>query len=537
MRGDARDVKERIDIVELLGERLKLEKAGQNYKARCPFHNEKTASFHISPSRQTYYCFGCGKKGDVFSFVEEMEGTDFKGALKILADRAGIELEYAPKESRDERERLYEALEEATKFFEQNLKGSLEAAEYLKSRGITVETRTRFRIGFAPDEWRLLRAHLLAQGFSDKEIADAGLSKKAEGKQAEAYDVFRGRIIFPLADAQGRIIAFSGRATAADAVAKYLNSPDTMLFNKSEVLYGLDKAKDSIRKKNYAVLVEGQMDLVLSHQAGVDNTVASSGTAFTQGHLERLRRLSPRIILAFDGDAAGEKAAEKSSALGLSLGMEVKIAELPEGKDPADLVRESPDTWKDVLRRSVTAIEFFLMRSIAGESDPRTLGKVIEKRILPLVALVQSAIERSHFVSEIAKRTSIREEVIWEDLKRVRISPLPISGIRAEAKTETAVAKEELTLRARIEERLNEVRYWQKETPENDPTLVSLKKEEKELLDNLELETLREKLSRFIAELARAEAVKDDKEVLRLSGDIQTVHKEMKDLEIRRKVW
>ncbi len=536
MRGDAHTVKERIDIVDLIGGYIKIEKAGSNFKARCPFHNEKTASFHISPARQSYYCFGCGKKGDVFTFVEELEGTDFKGALKLLADKAGIELEFTPKENKDERDRLYEVLDEASKFFEENLSNSIEAKDYLISRGISEDTIKKFRIGFIPDEWRLLRSHLVAKGYTDEELVKAGLIKRNEDGKGEHYDVFRGRIIFPLADASGKIIAFSGRGLATDAVPKYLNSPDTILFTKSDVLYGLDKAKDSIRKKNYAILVEGQMDLVLSHQAGIDNTVASSGTAFTSMHLERLKRLSPRIILAFDADQAGEKAAEKSTALGLNLGMEVKVALLPEGKDPADLVRESEDAWKDVLRKSIMAIEFFLIKVIERESDPRKQGKEIEKRILPLVAMVQSAIERSHFISLIASRTRIREEVLWEDLKRVRIVPQVISGIRPEAQKQIEVV-EPLSLRARIEERLNEVRFWQSETPTSDTSLDDLHKEEKELLNNLTLENLREKLSNLIAKLSRAEALKDEAEVSRLTVSIQDVHREMKELEAKRIVW
>lgn len=534
MRGDAQAVKERVDIVDLIGGYVKLEKAGANFKARCPFHNEKTASFHISPERQTYYCFGCGKKGDAFTFVEEMEGVDFRGALKFLADKVGIELEYAPKESRQEKDRLFEALEEATKFFENALSESNSALEYVKSRGISDDTIKRFRLGYIPDEWRTLRAHLLSKGFTDEELVKSGLVKRSEEKQGEPYDVFRGRIIFPLCDATGRVIAFSGRAIDPDAVPKYLNSPDTLLFTKSEVLYGLDKAKESIRKKNYAILVEGQMDLVLSHQSGIDNTVASSGTAFTQEHLSRLKKLSPRIILAFDGDSAGEKAAEKSTQLALSLGMEVKIARIKEGKDPADLVREAPEAWKDVLRSSQMAIEFFLDRIIEEEPDQRKLGKLIEKRVLPLVALVESAIERAHFISLIAKRTHIREEVLWEDLKRMKM-PLKIAATApAYAGTDR---RENLSLRARIEERLNEVRFWKKETPDSDPSRESLDKEEKELLDNLAMENLREKRSQLMALLARAEALKDEAEVSRLTVDIQDVHNEIKELENKRKVW
>jgi DNA primase len=531
MRGDAHTVKERVDIVDLLGGYLKLEKAGQNYKARCPFHNEKTASFHISPSRQTYYCFGCGKKGDVFTFVEEIEGTDFRGALKILADKAGVELSNAPAESRKDTEKLYEALEEATKFFEENLKASPEALSYIKGRGLSDESLKKFRIGYAPNEWRLLRSHLLSLGFSDEILVRAGLIKRIDESAKEPYDVFRGRIIFPLSDPSGRVIAFSGRATEADAQPKYLNSPDTALFTKSEVLYGLDKAKEEIRKKNYAILVEGQMDLVLSHQAGVTNTVASSGTAFTKAHLERLKRLSPRIILAFDADNAGEKAAEKSTILGLSLGMEVKVARLPEGKDPADLVRDDPEAWKDVLRKSLMAIEFFLIRAIEKESDPRKLGKLIERNILPLVALLASSIERSHFISVIAKHTRIREEVLWDDLKKVKAAS--VASLSEEDEREEKQPTPSVKLR--IEERLKDIEAWQKELVEKSEEWEKLSEEKRELEERLSEMSLEEKLGQLISKLARAELGKEDGEVKRLTEDIQAVHKEMKKLEESRK--
>jgi DNA primase len=383
---------------------------------------------------------------------------------------------------------------------------------------------------------------MLAKGFTDAELSRAGLIKRSEEKGGEHYDVFRGRVMFPLSDASGRIVAFSGRAIEKDAIPKYLNSPDTLLFQKSEVLYGLDKAKESIRKKNYAILVEGQMDLVLSHQAGVDNTVASSGTAFTELHLNRLKRLSPRIILAFDGDSAGEKAAFKSTELALGLGMEVKVAKLEGGKDPADLVRESVESWKHVLRSSRMAVEFFLERAIESESDNRKLGKLVEKTILPLVALVESAIERSHFLSLIAKRTGIREEVLWDDLKKYSSTRKTSTniGVAGGDKVVSEPADEAIkskSLVERIEERLAEVRYWKKEVPENDVSRESLDKEEKELLNNLTYEQLREKLAGLITKLARAESVKDDEEVSRLTGDIQAVHKELKDLEGLRKVW
>jgi DNA primase len=492
MRGNVEAVKERLDIAEVIGGYIKLEKAGANYKAKCPFHNEKTPSFFISPARQTYYCFGCGVKGDIFTFVEEIEGVDFKDALKTLAEKAGVELKYERREEKDERDILYNALEDATLFFEENLKKASEAKKYLESRGITDESMKEWRLGFAPDEWRLLREHMHSLGHKDEILLKAGLVKQsADHKDKEPYDTFRGRIIFPIRDTKGMVIAFSGRVLG-DIEPKYLNSPDSDLFHKSEVLYGLDKAREDIRRKDYAVLVEGQMDLVHSHQAEVKNTVASSGTAFTQAHLERLRKLSPRIILAFDGDSAGMKAAEKSSALALALGMEVKIARLPEGKDPADLARESAQAWKDALRASKPAVEIFLDEILKTESDPRKAGKAIEKRLLPVLLLVQSAMERAHYISLIAKRTGIREEVILEDLKRAKAPETHT--------TQSGVEKEERVrgIRSRKDE-LDEVTRWLKDNPEDRDLL----RQEAELKSLIRVDELNEEIAKLRLEMSK----------------------------------
>jgi DNA primase len=479
MRGNVEAIKERLDIAEVVGSYITLQKAGVNFKAKCPFHNEKTPSFLISTARQSYYCFGCGEKGDIFTFVEKMEGVDFKSALKTLADKAGVELVYERGENKDEKDKLYSVLEDSALFFENNLAANKEAKDYLLGRGISEESIKHWRLGFAPEEWRLLLNHLKTLNYDETIILKAGLAKRpddASGK--EPYDVFRGRLIFPLFDTSGKVIAFSGRALAKDAVPKYLNSPDTPLFTKSEVLYGLDKAKDDIRKKDYAVLVEGQMDLVLSHQAGIKNTVASSGTAFTQMHLERLKRLSNRIILAFDGDSAGFKASEKSTTLALALGMEPKVAVLPEGKDPADLVREAPEKWKDVLRESKHAIEVFLSDIVRSETDSRKAGKLIEKKILPLVMLLGSSIERAHFVSVIAKQSGIREEIIWEDLRKVKALDI----LRSEGQiAKTPEAKKIESIWSARETRLAEIVFWIQENPEPSAELESKKKEEIEI--------------------------------------------------------
>ena len=537
MRGDVDTIKERLDIAEVISGYVKLEKAGTSLKARCPFHTEKTASFFVSPVRQSYYCFGCGAKGDIFTFVEAVEGLDFRGALKFLAEKAGVEIEYRGGESKTEKDKILSVLEDATKFFEKELAGYEPARSYLVSRGVNSETIKKWRIGYAPAEWRSLYNHLESMGHDRQIISKAGLIKTSDvGAGKEPYDVFRDRVIFPLADSNGWVIAFSGRALLKDTEPKYLNSPDTVLFTKSEVLYGLDKAKDHIRKKDYTVLVEGQMDLVLSHQAGVDNTVASSGTAFTRTHLERLKRFSSRIILAFDGDLAGEKAAEKASVLGIVLGLEVKIANLPIGLDPAEVAQRDPLVWRDILRNSLPAVEFFFNKIEEKEKNSRKLGKLIEKRILPLVKIIGSAIEQSYFVSMLAKRTGIKEEILWEDLKKTkRIDIAPISGSDQTLGDETTKVLPP-SYREQIEERLAEIKLWQKELPESATEVVMLKKEEVELSDNLSSIVLRDHLGQLLSELSQAEMSKDSKSIAGLTLKIRKVHSQMRALEEKKKI-
>ncbi len=540
MRGDVETIKERLDIAEVVSGYVKLEKAGASLKARCPFHNEKTPSFFISPARQSFYCFGCGAKGDIFTFVGEMEGLDFRGTLKLLADKAGVELKHQSSESKTEKDKILNVMEAATIFFERELAEHGPARQYLISRGISDQTIKDWRIGYAPSppsgRWRLLYNHLGGLGYEKGLIIKAGLIKSSDTSvDAEPYDVFRDRLIFPLADPNGRIIAFSGRALSKETEPKYLNSADTLLFTKSEVLYGLDKAKDQIRKKDYAVLVEGQIDLVLSHQAGVQNSVASSGTAFTPAHLERLKRLSSRIIIAFDGDKAGQTAAEKASKLGLALGLEVKVANLPENQDPAEIVEKNPKEWRDILRQSLPAVEFFLNRIEEKEKDPRKLGQQIEKRILPLVKLIGSAIEQSHFVSMIAKRTGIKEEILWEDLRKKVKEPLVStpSDLRGQ-ETDNKVFLP--SHREQIEERLAEIKLWRKELQASAPETLILKKEEIELLGNLSAVSLRDNLSRLLSELSHAEASKDNRSIMDLTHRIQAVHAKMRALEEKRKM-
>jgi DNA primase len=431
MNSPVQQIKERLTIEDVVSSYIKLERVGTNLKARCPFHNEKTPSFFVSTDRGTYYCFGCAASGDIFSFVEEFEGLDFKGALKLLAERAGVPLTAYTKEdqkNQSEKDRLYEVMEEATKYFEENLSTSKEAEEYLKQRGLTGNSIKDFRIGFAILDWRLLYNRLKAKGFSDGDIEKAGLAKKTEKGY---YDRFRGRIMFPIADSSGRIIAFSGRLFVDDGKsAKYLNSPETPIFSKYAVLYGLDKAKESIRKNNFSILVEGQMDLVLSHQAGFKNTIATSGTALSDSTVSKdqvvsnlglVRRLSGNIVLAFDADKAGFNATDRAGKIALSLGMDVKVAAMPENMDPADLISKTgADAWKEAIRKSKHIIEFLLDRVLKDSGDDaRKAGRGIKEKILPYVDSLGSSIEKTHFLKKISDQSGIPMPALEEDLRHI----------------------------------------------------------------------------------------------------------------------
>ncbi len=427
-RTNVEEIKARLPIEEVIGSYIKVEKAGKSFKAKCPFHHEKTASFFISPERGGYYCFGCGAKGDVFSFVEQFEGLDFKGALKVLADKAGVTLTFDNKAD-SERDRLFQIMEEAAGYFEAEFAKSAEAREYVKGRGVTDQTRQEFRIGWAPEGWRNLFDHLQAKKWSKELIVRAGLAKEAEDKKGTFYDRFRGRVVFPISDSSGRVIAFTGRILKDDGKsAKYLNSPDMPLFDKSSVLYGLDKAKSFIRRLDYAILVEGQMDLIMSHQAGVKNAVAASGTALAEAESNRegvinnlglLRRLSGNVIIAFDSDSAGRKAAMRASGIALSLGMDVKVCDIQGGKDPADLVRGNPEDWKNALRAAKPVIEFELNNVLRESSDPRKTPKIIRERVLPFVAALDASTDKAYAVRLIADRANLPEQAVWDDVHAV----------------------------------------------------------------------------------------------------------------------
>lgn len=435
MDTQVQQVKDRINIVEIIGQYVQLRKAGRNYSGRCPFHNERTPSFMVSPERGTYMCFGCGEKGDVFSFLQKIDGIDFPTALRQLADKAGVKLE--PRQMRErapeqveKEERLRQVCEAAVSFYEQELGKRADVVEYLKTRGVSNDSIKSWRLGYAPASWDALSKHLLAQGFGNSDIVDAGFGVRSEKRQGEIFDRFRGRIMFPIFDAGGQPIAVSGRffekvpGQKGDVEpAKYVNSPETDLFKKSKVLYGFDKARAAIRKADCILLVEGQFDLVMCHQSGLPFAVALSGTALTPEHLSLLGRLSKRLVLALDADQAGIRAGQKSALMAIEAGFDVKVPTFAQGQDPADVARANPELLKAAIRTSTTAIEFFMEAIRPQAKDARSYQKLVEAQVLPLVAAVGSAIEQEHFIRLIAGKLTVPDTAVRAEVaKRPKLS-------------------------------------------------------------------------------------------------------------------
>ncbi|MBP6904853.1 MAG: DNA primase [Candidatus Pacebacteria bacterium] len=419
-------IKDRLPITDVLATYITLIPSGSQVKAKCPFHNERSASFSVSPDRGLYYCFGCGAKGDIFTFVEQFEGLDRKGALKVLADRAGVVLtnDYTKRESTDA---LYDLLEATTTQYQIELTRHPDILEYLKERGIEPKTIETFRIGYAPDEWRYVANTL--QSEKDAAIGErAGLVKKTEKGY---YDRFRKRIMFPLTDASGRVVGFSGRLYPADTQTadgnqspKYLNSPETELFQKSRILFAFDKAKTAIRTHHFAILVEGQMDAVLAHQAGFKNTVATSGTAVSDqaaadptANLAVLARLTPNVFLAFDGDRAGQKALDHAAIVALTLGMNPKVVPLPEGVDPADYIKaHGAEGWKSLLKESQHFILHQLRMIDRHTMSAHVLVQTMKERIFPFLTKVLSPVEQSSYIEAIAKHLELTAADIRREL-------------------------------------------------------------------------------------------------------------------------
>lgn len=440
-------IKQKLDVLEVLGDYIKLTKAGRNYKARCPFHAERTPSFMASPERQSWHCFGCGVGGDIFSFVMKIEGVEFGDALRLLARKAGVVLKRQDPQVQSQKKRLYEVCELATKFFETQLIKTVvgkKAYQYLIERGLKPETIKEWRLGWAHDKWRALYEFLKSRGYKDEEMLQAGLIvekatdyglRTTAGKNNAVvvgrttvnnyYDRFRSRIIFPIVDIQGQVIAFGGRIfgeqAKKDDIAKYLNSPQTLLYDKSNILYGLNKAKNEIRQKDQCVIVEGYMDLIMSQQAGATNAVASSGTALTENHLNIISRYTKNLVTAFDSDEAGGLATRRSIDLALQRNFNVKVI-LMAAKDPADIVKKNPTEWLNLIDEARSVLDFYFTYAFAKHDANSQEGKrAIRKILLTVIKSLASKTEQSEWIKELARRLRIDERDLLSDMQKIKL--------------------------------------------------------------------------------------------------------------------
>jgi DNA primase len=411
---EVEDIKSRLEIADVVGGYVQLKQAGRNLKAPCPFHQEKSASFMVSPEKGIFHCFGCGQGGDVFQFVMLIEGLDFRGALEQLARRAGVELKShgRPKENTD---RLYQALEMAVKYFQTTLVRNPPALSYVTGkRHLGKETIRDFMIGYSPDSWEALSGFLLGKGFTADELLRAGLAGQRPGRSS-LYDLYRGRIMFTICDRSGRPIGFTGRVMD-DSLPKYLNTPQTVLYDKSRAIYGLHLAKEAIRTNDEAVLVEGNVDVIASHQAGVRQVVAASGTALTLDQLKTLSHLSKNVKLCFDADRAGLAATERAIPLAQKLGLNLYVVEIEGAKDPDELIATDVEAWKTAIRQAREIREYWYLRSkieFQIDGSPSGVDKIqFVKRMASILRLYDDdSAAQMMFIDHMALETGIDAKI------------------------------------------------------------------------------------------------------------------------------
>ncbi|MBI4121926.1 MAG: DNA primase [Parcubacteria group bacterium] len=423
MSRDVEEIKQRLDIVDVVGQYVQLKKAGANHKGICPFHRENSPSFMVSQTKQIWHCFGCNEGGDMFSFIEKTEGLDFYGALKLLADRAGVKIEKTQSpQAADKKERLRDIVELSAKFFHKILTEhpqSQAARDYAASRALSKETIDRFVIGYAPDTWDVLLTFLKQRGYSAAEAAEAGLAVFNQERNS-FYDRFRGRLMIPLRDVQGRIVGFTARAIAKDFVGgKYINTPQTPLYDKSRVVFALSEAKQAIKEAGCVVVVEGNMDAIASHQVGVKNVVAVSGTAFTEAQISQLKRFTDTLVFSFDADAAGELAQGRGIELALRQGMNVKVLTLPYGKDPDECIRKDLALWIGAITAAQPVLDAVLNRALAKNDRHSSAGKKqITSDVLMVLRYLSNPVEREHYVRLLADELQVSAAILYELLKK-----------------------------------------------------------------------------------------------------------------------
>ena len=439
------EVKQRTDIVDIASQYTTLTKSGRNFKAICPFHSEKHPSFFIYPEQQSWHCFGaCNTGGDVFALIMKKEGLDFGEVLRNTAERAGVTLPPRAGQAADKEknERLYRINESAAEYFHQLLLNSptaKKASNYITKRGISDQSVNAFNLGYSPNSWDSLKQYLMERGFTEAELITAGLIIETE--PAASHDRFRNKLMFPINDVKGRTIGFGARALD-DSMPKYTNSPDTPLFYKSSCLYGINLSRETIRQQDTAVIVEGYMDVIAAHDNGFGNVIASMGTSITDKQVSNLKKLTKNIVLALDADTAGEEAALRSIIFEKNLSAEVKVAILPKGKDPDEVIRESKDTWQRLINEVIPVMDYTFNRVTAGLdlNTARDKSLVVDK-LLPLITQINDLVRQAHYLQKLARLVNISENRLEMVIEGNRINRSQ-SRFRVKEKTVTTTGSQ-----------------------------------------------------------------------------------------------
>jgi DNA primase len=448
------EVKQKTDIVEVIGQYVSLTKSGRTFRGLCPFHSEKHPSFFVYPEQGSWHCFGaCNTGGDAFSFIMRKEGIDFGEALRMLAERAGVSLpsRVEPGARRDEKERLYQVNEAAAQYFQQLLLNSKEAEKarnYVASRGLSLETVTKFRLGYGLNSWEALKKHLEDIGYTTEELAAAGLI--IEEESGASHDRFRNRLMFPLCDARGHVTGFGARVLD-DSLPKYVNSPQTIVFDKSSTLYGINLAAPAVIKQDMVIIVEGYLDVITAHQHGFSNVIASMGTAIAEKQITALKRLTKNVILALDADEAGEEAMLRCVGYENTLDAEMKVITLPTGKDPDDVIREDPLAWQRLIEGACPVVDYTFDIISAGLDLTQAKDKTLATaKLLPIIAAIKEPIRQAHYLQKLARLVKVTERRLEAELARIK--PGPSRRRREETKREDASQAPQLTLSSPTEE-------------------------------------------------------------------------------------
>lgn len=420
------EVKQRVDIVEVVGQYASLKKAGRTFRGLCPFHSEKHPSFFVYPEQQSWHCFGaCNTGGDAFSFIMKKESIDFGEALHLLAQRAGITIpsRFEPGVEDKEQERLYQANQATAQYFHNLLVNSpagKKAQKYVTSRGLSPETIAEFQLGYSPNSWEALKQYLTERGYTESELLTAGLIIQTE--EGKTHDRFRNRLMFPISDARGRITGFGARALD-DSEPKYLNSPQTPTFDKSRILYAINLAAAAIRQQNMAVIVEGYMDVITAHQNGLKNVVASMGTSVTEKQVSTLKRLTRNVALALDADAAGDEASLRGVGYENILEAEVKIITLPRGKDPDNVIKEDKNNWQQLIEEALPVVDY-VFNMVTAKLDLKTAGdkSLAVDKLLPIVAEIKDAVRQAHYLQKLARLVKLSEHNLDAALGKIKAS-------------------------------------------------------------------------------------------------------------------